>query len=87
MVNYLGVKTDGAYMASSGALDNNILEMSFKGHELNEKILGYSFSINDDVEYYIDDEKVSEEEYNDFLTDFFDKEDVNRHRFPSNSGQ
>ncbi len=74
-------KTDGTYSASSGAFDNSILEMSFNGLELNVKILGHSILMNEDVEYYIADEKVSEEEYNNFLKNFFDKEDVSWNQF------
>lgn len=74
-------KTDGIYSASSGAFDNSILQMSFNGLELNEKILGHTILMNEDVEYYIADEKVSEEEYNEFLKDFFNKEDVSWNQF------
>ena len=77
----LSPKTDGTYMASSGAFDNNIIEMSFNGNELQEKILACSISMNDSVEYYIADNKVSEKDYNDFCTEFFDKEDVSWHQF------
>jgi hypothetical protein len=79
-------KTDGTYMASSGASDNSILEMSFNGNELREKILGYSISLNDSIEYYIADKKVSETDFNDFCTEFFDKEDISWNQFPGKNG-
>lgn len=56
----LSPRVDGTYMSSSGAFDNNVLEMSFNELKLNEKILGHSMLIVDgSVEYYIADEKVS----------------------------
>ncbi len=82
----LSPKADGTYMASSGAFDNNIIEMSFNGLELYEKILGCSISINDNIEYYVADKKVSEKDYNDFCEEFFGKEDVSWHLFSSTSG-
>jgi hypothetical protein len=81
----LSPKMDGTYMASSGAADNNIIEMSFNGYELQEKILGCSISMNDVVEYYVTGQKVSEKDYNNFSAKFFDKEDVSWHPFSSMS--
>ena len=76
-------KMDGTYMASSEALDNMIMELSFDGSNIKEKRLGYSISGKDAVEYYIADNKVPEEEYNNFSEKYYNSEDVIWHLFPS----
>lgn len=79
-------KKDGTYMASSGAFDNSILEMSFEGPRILEKVLAGSISINGSVEYYIEAKMVSEDEFNDYTAAFSDKEDVSWQKFSSESG-
>ncbi len=74
-------KTNGNYMASSGALDNQILELSFEGFNIKEKVLGYSTLVNDSGEYYINDEKVSKKDYMNYLDQFHDSEDVKWYSF------
>jgi hypothetical protein len=76
-------KMNGKYMASSGALDNKILEMSFDGYYIKEKCLGYSISVTDGVEYYIADNKVTEKEYNELSNEYYNSEDVKWNLFPS----
>ncbi len=77
-------KTDGTYLASSGALDNNIMELGFDGIKAKENCLGYSTLNNDIMEYYIADHKVSEKEYNAFSEKYYNSEDVKWYLFPSN---
>lgn len=77
-------KTDGRYLASSGAIDNQIMELNFDGYKLQENCIGYSKMVNDEVEYFIADNKVSEEEFLDFTNRFYNSEDVSWYLFPSN---
>lgn len=77
-------KMNGRYMASSGVFDNKILEMSFDGYILKENCLAYSMSVNDGVEYYIADNKVTEKEYNEFSNEYYNSDDVMWYMFPSN---
>lgn len=79
-----GPKMDGTYMASSGAFDNKIMEISFQGINLEENCLGYSALLNDTWEYFIADNKVSEKEYNVLSDKYYNSEDMKWHLFPSN---
>lgn len=76
-------KKDGTYLASSGAFDNKLLEMSFDGMDIKEKSLAYSKSVDNTVEYYIADKKVTENEYNEFYNKYLNSEDVKWHLFSS----
>ncbi len=74
---------NGLYIASSGAFNNNIMQLGFEGINLKEKCLGYTTLLNETVEYYIGDNKVSEKEYEDFSEGYYNSEAVRWFLFPS----
>ena len=76
-------KTNGTYIASSGAFDNKIMQLSFEGIILKENTLGASTLVNENMEYYIGENKVTEEEYDKFNNDFYNSEDAKWYLFPS----
>ena len=77
-------KTDGTYLASSGAMDNYFMSLSFEGSVIHENCLGYTTFSGDEIKYYIGNEKVSEQEYGAFSDKYYKAQDVTWHLFQSN---
>jgi len=73
------IKKDGTFTGSSGAASSNISKLQFT-NGITEILLGYSDLIYENNEpyevYYINNEKVSEDEYSTFVKKNFEKEDT-----------
>lgn len=80
---FLALRADGRYMASSGAAYNSILEMSFDGIRLKEKTLAYSEMDDDEVVYYLADERATEDKFNAIFNDYFNSRQPDWYLFPS----
>ena len=80
---FQGIREDGRYLASNGAGDNKILELGFEGYTLKENCLAYSERLNDKAGYCIADEKVTEEQYNEFYDGYYYSNHAAWQLFPS----
>jgi hypothetical protein len=76
-------KQDGTFLASSGAADNMIMELSFDGLGLMENCLAFSKLDTDGISYYIADKEVSEQAYIEFSNKFDRNKEVEWYLFPS----
>lgn len=80
---FLALRSDGRYMASSGAAYNSILEMSFDGIRLKEKTLAHSEMAGDKVEYFVADERATEDKFNEIFNDYYNSRQPDWHLLPS----
>ena len=78
---FMNLKTDGTFLFSSGAADSGIGKMAFSetGHSVNAQAYSQSeYDSNNEfnVQYFINDESCSEDEFNDVLNRQEQKADV-----------
>lgn len=77
----MNLKTDGTFLFSSGAADSGIGKMTFSetGYSVNTQAYsqsGYDTNNELNVQYFINDESCSEDEFNDILSGQEQKADV-----------
>ncbi len=79
------LKTDGSFIFSSGAADSGSAKISFDADTLKTDILGYSQSSQGDtgitISYTIGDKPVTKEDFNQFIKEQTEKEDVTWQEF------
>lgn len=78
---FMNLKTDGTFLFSSGAADSGIGKMTFSetGYSVNTQAYsqsGYDTNNELNVQYFINDESCSEDEFNDILSGQEQKADV-----------
>ena len=77
----MNLKTDGTFLFSGGAADSGIGKMTFSetGYSVNTQVYsqsGYDTNNELNVQYFINDESCSEDEFNDILSGQEQKADV-----------
>lgn len=78
---FMNLKTDGTFLFSGGAADSGIGKMTFSetGYSVNTQVYsqsGYDTNNELNVQYFINDESCSEDEFNDILNGQEQKADV-----------
>ncbi len=78
---FMNLKTDGTFLFSGGAADSGIGKMTFSetGYSVNTQVYsqsGYDTNNELNVQYFINDESCSEDEFNDILSGQEQKADV-----------
>ena len=78
---FMNLKTDGTFLFSGGAADTGIGKMTFSetGYSVNTQAYsqsGYDTNNELNVQYFINDESCSEDEFNDILSGQEQKADV-----------
>ena len=87
---FMNLKTDGTFLFSGGAADSGIGKMTFSetGYSVNTQVYsqsGYDTNNELNVQYFINDESCSEDEFNDILSGQEQKSDVEWHDLSENN--
>lgn len=79
------LKEDGVFLFSGGAADTGVGKLKFEAQDLKTVILGYSESRQNETDleivYYIEDDRVNEKAFNDFLDEQLGKKNAKWYEF------